>query len=615
VQLTGTIGAGETYVIAHLASTFNAAYPGKTFDLESSIIGTDGGWDYYLSLFGEHTVGDPIDFYSSDFDGKHAVRHYEIVAPATSFDATEWVIFAAENMDMTPGSHRMDLTWDGDGSKGTEWRDTSNWTMPYVPDAGHNAVVPNGGEPVPVIGLNDNAFCHDLTIGGARNGAGLIIESVSAPGRATSEDGSLITYGTVTGPASVQRYIGADRYYYVTQPVTTALAGVFLHTWLFTYLETAGDWTAFIEDENTALTLMQGYAVWSSSTNSYDPGLPPIGDTTVAYEGVLNTGDQSMALTYTANGAAAGDGWNFVGNPYPSAVDWEADGWTWDGLATFSFAVWDGSDYATYSQGGGSTNGGTQYIPAAQGFFVETDQAGTLGMNNGVRTHSTQTFWKGDEIMTERLSLTISNGEIDDETVIYFNENASSDLDKIYDASKLMALAAPQAYTMLVDKKMAINTFNNIGENSSVRMGINAPETGEYTITASNIESFDASTPIYLEDLYTQAYVDLRESSSYTFTAEEGTEERFIVHFLKTQGIDDPVNEEISNIYAFQQDVYVNFNGTRGEISIYNILGQEISRTVATNGMNVLSVPQGNSVYIVKVVTDNVSVTKKVFVK
>jgi hypothetical protein len=606
VQLTGSIGSGESYVVAHMASNFNTAYPGKTFDLESSIIGTDGGWDYFLSIFGEYNDGMSIDEYSSDFDGKHAVRFYDVMAPNTMFDGTEWSISAAENIDMTPGSHRMDLTWDG--SSDSEWRDTANWTMPYVPDVGHNATIPNIGETVPMISYGDNGFANDLSIGGS--GVGLVIASESGVG-----DGSLITYGTVSGTASVQRYLGADRFWYVTQPVTSALAGVFLHTWLYTYDETIGNWTEWIVPEATPLNLMQGYAVWTSSVNTWDPDLPPIGDTTVAYDGTLNTGAQSVGLTFTANGATYGDGWNFVGNPYPSAADWEATGWTKTGLVTNAYSVWDGATYGTYTVGSGGTNGATQFIPAAQGFFVQTNAAGTLGMDNDVRTHSTQAFWKNEENMLNRLSLTISNGETSDETIIYFNEEATSELDYDYDATKLMAPAAPQAFTMLDETRMAINTFNNTGETSAVTMGINAPESGQYTINASNIESFDAAIAIILEDLVESKFTNLREETSYTFENEDGITERFIIHFTDTQGIDDPASAEVSNIYSYDKEVYVNFEGTRGEISIYNILGQEISRTVATNGLNVLSVPQGNAVYIVKVLTDNVNVTKKVFVK
>ena len=606
VQLTGTIGVGEAYVIANSGTDFNTAYPGKSFELQSGIVGTVGTNDFYLSLYGPYTEGMDIDAFNADYTGSHAVRYYPVMAPATVFDATEWLISAAENVDMTPGSHRMDLTWDG--SSDSEWRSTTNWTAEYVPDAGHNAIIPNAGETVPVIGFGDNGYCNDLTIGGS--GAGLVVASDAVDG-----DGSLITFGSVTGSAAVQRYLGADRYWYVTQPVTSALAGVFLHTWMFTYEETAGDWGAFIMPETTPLNPGQGYAVWTSSINSYDPDLSPIGDTTVAWEGTLNTGDQTIPLTFTSNGATYGDGWNFIGNSFPSSVDWEASGWTKTGLVSDAFSVWNGTTYGTYTTGSGGTNGATQYIPPAQGYFVQTNVAGTLAMTNMVRVHSTQDFWKNEENMMNRLSLTINNGELSDETVIFFNASATKELDYTFDAAKLMAPAAPQAFTMLDETRMAINTFNNTGETSNVTLGINAPEAGEYTLTASNIESFDMSTPIYLEDLLTGQYINLREQMSYGFISEEGLTERFIVHFANTQGVDDPANQAVNSIYAFDRQVYVDFNGIRGEISVYNILGQEINRVEAGNGLNILDVPHGNSVYIVKVASDNVNVTKKVFVK
>jgi len=178
-----------------------------------------------------------------------------------------------------------------------------------------------------------------------------------------------------------------------------------------------------------------------------------------------------------------------------------------------------------------------------------------------------------------------------------------------------MAEASPQAFTMLGSEKMAINTYNNPTQTSKVIMGVNIPEDGEYSIIASNIESFDASTPIFLEDQLTGQKIDLRETGTYTFTASEGTSERFAIHFTTYQGIGDTDSKEINSIYAADQTVIVDFNGTHGEIAIFNILGQEISRSAASNGTNKISVPNGNTVYIVKVISDNTTVTKKVFVK
>jgi hypothetical protein len=265
--------------------------------------------------------------------------------------------------------------------------------------------------------------------------------------------------------------------------------------------------------------------------------------------------------------------------------------------------------------GGPGTNGGNQYIPAGQGFFVQTSAAGTLGVTDAVRTHNAQAFWKSEDNMLNLLSLTISNGEVNDETMIRFNENATKELDYSYDAGKLMAEASPQAYTIMGDKKMSINTLNNTTESPAVTLGVNLPVEGQYTISASNIESFDASTPIYLEDLLTGQKVSLREVSTYSFSGQEGLAERFVVHFAEYQGIGDQLAQDVNSIYALNKTVYVDFSGAKGEIVIYDILGQEIVRSAASNGMNTIGVQQGNAVYIVKVISDNNTVTKKVFVK
>lgn len=591
IPLTGTVAPGAKFTVGYDAVDF-------TPSLVSTLVGTGGASSYQLTMFGDYANGGTLtDVYDAtvtgySYTGKHAVRHYNISAGNTTFTGSEWVVSAAENIDMTPGSHGSTLTWDG--VPGSEWRAKNNWGEGFIPDAGHNVSIPNVGAD-PVISFGDNAFSHDLNITG---GAVLTIEST--PGN----DGSLITYGTVTGSASVQRYLGADRYWYVTQPVTSATADVFLHMWLFTYSGNA--WSPFIYDETTPLNIMKGYAVWTSSINSYDPEVPPLGSVTTSYDGTLVTGNQSTGLT---------SGWNFTGNPYVSAVDWEAAGWTKTNLVTNAYSVWDGATYGTYIAGSGGTNGTTKYIPAAQGFFVEASAAGTLGVTNAVRAHDALDFWKSEANMENRLSMTISNGTIDDETVIFFYEAASTELDYSFDARKMMAESAPQAYTMLGEDKMAINAFNNTTQTNSVILGVNIPADGNYTLTASNLESFDVSVPVYLEDLVTGEKVNLRETAVYTFSAVAGTTERFVVHFTTLQGIGDDASASINSIYAIDKIVYVDFNDVKGEVVIYDILGQEVKRVAAVNGINTIPVSKGNAVYIVKVISENTTVTKKVFVK
>ena len=44
-------------------------------------------------------------------------------------------------------------------------------------------------------------------------------------------------------------------------------------------------------------------------------------------------------------------------------------------------------------------------------------------------------------------------------------------------------------------------------------------------------------------------------------------------------------------------------------------MGQEVARKAAVNGLNKVSLVQGNATYIVKVISENSYVTEKVFVK
>ena len=161
VQLAGSIGAGGTHVIG--SNSFAAAYPGKTSDQSSSIIEQDGTVTWYLSVLNPYNDGIMVDLYDGDnfpFNGKHAVRRYNVILPNTNFTPDEWGISPAENMDMTPGSHRVTLYWDG--SNGVNWADTANWSPSFVPDVGHNADVPVTIMPPPTVGSGTNANCHDV---------------------------------------------------------------------------------------------------------------------------------------------------------------------------------------------------------------------------------------------------------------------------------------------------------------------------------------------------------------------------------------------------------------------------------------------------------------------
>ena len=120
VQLTGTIAAGGTYVVANSA-TYDSTF-GKAADQYSSLTVSGNGDDgYFLVQGGTVTaMGTVVDAYgvvNQDGTGyaweyldKHAVRNADVVVPNATWTASEWTIPAGtvNAAAMTPDAHVCD---------------------------------------------------------------------------------------------------------------------------------------------------------------------------------------------------------------------------------------------------------------------------------------------------------------------------------------------------------------------------------------------------------------------------------------------------------------------------------------------------------------------------
>jgi autotransporter-associated beta strand protein len=215
--------------------------------------------------------------------------------------------------------------------------------------------------------------------------------------------GSFIDNGTISGSGTynVNRWVstngmtsGTNRWEYISSPLVPASSDLFasaLHS-LYYADENSNQWLSYSAGDDHLLTPMQGY----TRHYVYDDG-DEDGVVTFTGTGILNTEPQSIDLTRNDLAQGAQHGWNLVGNPFPSAIDWLAsDGWTKTHI-TGSFYVRSNGNYGVFTSDGIGTVSTTQYISSMQAFWVRVSPGqttGILGCTNDVRVHNAQNIYK-----------------------------------------------------------------------------------------------------------------------------------------------------------------------------------------------------------------------------
>ena len=408
--------------------------------------------------------------------------------------------------------------------------------------------------------------------------------------------------------------------------------------------DNADDWE--IVPAASILTPGMGYAATSSTLGMY-----PSTDS-ADFIGNFNTGDITTNIFY--NGANGDNDWNFIGNPYPSALDFDlfyaANSAVIDGAAYF----WSQSlppddvnpgnegqnfnmnDYAMYNTSGGitpSANGNIpdQFIPSAQGFFVIGLANGNVTFSNSMRSTGNNNDFYRTTISNEKerlwVNLTSDNGVFNQILVAYVN-GATDDYDSAtFDAPRNLSTGnAAIIYTTIEGetKKFAIQGKhpNSLNSNEVVPFGIkNTIEVDtQFKLSIAQLEGeFMNNNAIYLKDNVLNVYHNLSESD-YTFTSEVGEfNERFEIRFASTLSVNElnyvaneliVVNNENEGI-----DISTSLHSQITNIKIYDLLGRELedldvsNKTLVSLDTNAMS----TSVYITKVTLENGRIlTKKI---
>ena len=227
------------------------------------------------------------------------------------------------------------------------------------------------------------------------------------------------------------------------------------------------------------------------------------GDLVKNFIGSVNTGSQSItSLTRTETAPASRHGWNLVGNPFPSSIDWDASGWTKTDLNNAIYFRVDGIPLAYVDGIGTGATPATSIIQPMQSFWVRVDTLQTtasLAANDNTRLHSST---PSTPTHVNTIHLVVDNGSLQDDTYLRFKPSGSTDgFDKLYDAYKFFAADGPQIYTRIPgEDDMAINSMAALSGEKIVPLGFKTTSTsGTYTITTDLFSSFGSNT-VFLRD-------------------------------------------------------------------------------------------------------------------
>jgi len=377
--------------------------------------------------------------------------------------------------------------------------------------------------------------------------------------------------------------------------------------WIRGYNEANNTWGSFITSPTASIETGKGYSLWT-----YDEFVIP------TFQGKINHGDIALSVQFTNSGQSASQmGWNLVGNPFPSAIDWrpsDATKWLRTNIAPtiYLFSAASGN-YLTYNPNLPGSNG--RFIAMGQGFFVQaTGPNPSLTIRKGAQLHH-EVYFRRDEVAEDVIKISVDGNGYMDECFIIYREDAANGFDFNYDAVKFDGLpAAPQLYTKKQDGadliKLAVNSINDIQQLQGKLVYLQVGADTEYTLNFEHHIVQDFSPVI--RDRF--ADVIVLPETDYVFTAiPTDNTERFEIVDQSTLST-RIFNKDELLVWQYNNILYIdNLQKEQlRQIVIYDILGTEVLYSVSSKtDLNALS----RGVYLVRVLTDKQTVVRKISVQ
>jgi autotransporter-associated beta strand protein len=356
----------------------------------------------------------------------------------------------------------------------------------------------------------------------------------------TARIAELTSGATVTGNVEVQRYMvggtSSQRgWRYMSSPVANATYAQLIDDIFITgpgglsngFDITGGNSSVMTYEESNN----RGWKSISSPSNTWATGKGAIvffrGDrtqttsltnTTVApnsfpvdFVGNINSGNITVNLDYNNTvGIADNQGWNLIGNPYPSQIDWD--------LVTKTAGV-NSHYYLINPNSKNYLSANTGVIAIGQGFFVQVNNSGqsvTFNESNKTGTNGAAYFKTSTNPLTIKMNLDSIQNDV---AKIFFVNGANKNYLFTEDAIKLsntvynLSIVTPNNFEV---QNSYIPHLGNTGTDT-FEIKVTSTTNNTYYLSLENFSQISSSKAILLVDKFNNSITNLRITTNYSF--------------------------------------------------------------------------------------------------
>jgi hypothetical protein len=450
------------------------------------------------------------------------------------------------------------------------------------------------------------------------NGKSLLLRSSAAGTALVDNTGGVVTGATASMQRSLTGGVTGPAYRHYSSPVA-ALPFDSLRTGGTAPVVNATYNTSATPGTTTPFPTVFGYnesriATTTSSYSDFDKGWfspaslsetmqpnrgytvnAPATGTPVRFTGTFNTGAQNSGeLT---RGTSADAGWQLLGNPYPSPLDWSTVTPTQRpgldaAMSVFQSTGQYAGTYRSYVNGIGGT---AAQIEAGSGYFVRVTAPGTNGAVNLTNANRVTTFGSQNAFgrttadVRPQLQLRVAGAGLSDDAYLYVEAGATTSVDAEYDAVKIPNPTGLNLASLVGTTPLAIQGLPTLAGTTEVvlPLALAAPAAGSYTFEVADLANFGATT-LYLRDAATGTQQALAAGTHYSFTLATAAAGRgrfaLVLRPSATLATQGPLAPAQVTVYpnparvSFTVEVPAVPAANRVEAELLNTLGQVVRR-------------------------------------